>query len=539
MKSFFRVLMLVTLLFGALSLYSYNPEWKRNLKGMFNSSQWYERNGGYMKIAETEDSQWLPMVIEALKNESSFKTSESERRTIFSNASEAMAKMGREVIPNLIHYLKEENNDIAMPIIQALGKLKARRAIPYILPYVQSGSVNSRRIAVIALGEIGTQKVFAALNKALSDRSKWVKMVAIEAVADAGDTNAVPKLNKLLRDRDKDIREKTAQAIGQLKDNRAVDALVRALRDKEEVVAYYALYSLGNIGGRKASRAILKTLQRKKDYRIKAAVISLAKIGSPDIVPGLLRAERNFRALGEYKEYVKALCSFKDKRVVRLIKKYFNHARLEAAEALVKIQGKKAVSYLWKKYRSARHIYDKMHIARAIAMTGDQNAIQVFVDALERDDVMEANWIRSHLADLGGRVVPLIINFINKYKNDFKRYNAVKALSKISSPSAIPVLIREADAENINIQLAAIRGLGNQKNSEEVEAVLGKLMGYQHPSIREEALKSLVKIQGAEMMHYLDKARKDSHHKVRKTAYEQIRILRDMVEKEMKEKSED
>lgn len=510
------LLLLCTILFSSLASAANISSITRN----FRSPQWWRRNGAYMALGKTMNSGYAPLIIRNLKRELRlYRHNSSTFRTIKIQAGEALANMGRDVIPLLITTLQNTDRRIALSFVRALESFRARNAASAIARFSRDTDPELRKAVMRALGKTGSDSTLRFLWNGLQDRTTYVRIEAIDALGTMRNAASVRRLIPLLNNRNSEIRKAAAKALGKIGRRSAVPALVRALLWKK--AGYDAAEALGMIGGFQAKKALIRSLSLYADYNLKAIALALAKMGGQQAVGPLLGAEWRFRRAYALKEYVQALSRFRDPRVVPMLKKYFTWNEIAAAEGIARIRGKAAVTWLLWKFRTAGHIYTKLHIARAIALTGDRRYIGLFRRILEINNPMADSWTINHLGDLKGRAIPVLLPFIDKYKNRWKRVTALRALAGTGDMRAVPVFLREIKNWNINIRIPAIQGLGNCHSTAGLPALRSILSKTNtHESLLIEALKSLVKILGREASVELRAATSHSKAGVRKAAYQ-------------------
>jgi len=103
--------------------------------------------------------------------------------------------------------------------------------------------------------------------------------------------------------------------------------------------------------------------------------------------------------------------------------------------------------------------------ARALGAIGDQEAVPLLVDYLERSEPEMRAAGTAGLGSMGALArptVPKLLRLIKEDKNDFVRANAADALGAIGPPDlVIPVLLERLEKdESINVRVSAVSALG-------------------------------------------------------------------------------
>ena len=187
------------------------------------------------------------------------------------SATIALTQIGEATVEPLIESLKDENFQVRLHSVQALGGitsdyptgrswLQDSRPVPGLIALLKDKDRAVREDAAIALGMIGDPSAVPALIVAMQDGS--IRVRAIMALGMIGDTRAVEPLIRVLEGIGIDlkgtpmpgcivseewfIREQAALALGHLKDLRSVPALCQALKDTRlRQKASQALVELG------------------------------------------------------------------------------------------------------------------------------------------------------------------------------------------------------------------------------------------------------------------------------------------------------
>ena len=109
---------------------------------------------------------------------------------------------GPDAVNALRDSLKDEDENVRLFSLWALGALGAREAAPDLLPFIKSGSADSRKTAAYVLGAIGESSARAELTSLLSDPVQDVRWNAALALARLGDDAGLAVLTEMLeRDR--------------------------------------------------------------------------------------------------------------------------------------------------------------------------------------------------------------------------------------------------------------------------------------------------------------------------------------------------
>ncbi len=217
----------------------------------------------------------LSDVLERIRNE---KTQDRQWKAI-----NALSKMGKEVVPDLIQALQDADWRIRDAAAMALGEMGAIEAAPALLQmfrecrvddayYVRESlahslgnlrfveaipdliaslrcEVEDDEVRVAALHALGNfPEAIPDLRQMLQDESWENRWLAAEALADLEATEAIPDLIQALTDQEWIVRKRAAESLRRLRAKEAIPALKQALKDEQEQVRQEAEQALKDMG---------------------------------------------------------------------------------------------------------------------------------------------------------------------------------------------------------------------------------------------------------------------------------------------------
>ncbi len=119
-------------------------------------------------------------------------------------------------MPGLIEALKDEQTDVRLHAITALGELGDARATQPLVLALKDSEPRVRGRAASALGEIRDRATVEALIPLVRDSNVDVRRRAIRALAEIRDANAIPALTAALKDDDAGVRRAAVMALAEL-----------------------------------------------------------------------------------------------------------------------------------------------------------------------------------------------------------------------------------------------------------------------------------------------------------------------------------
>ena len=202
-----------------------------------------------------------------------------------------------------LQQLKSAKPEVRARAARSLGAAKNQRAVPSLIRRVEDENAQVRMAAIEALGIIGHPASAGPLVSALANPVKTVNpprscsdsgvesahyKALANALARVGPPAVSPLLG-LLRSNEKEPRRWAAYTLGLLKDSRAVDPLIERLDDSRSEVRKTAARALGEIGDVRAVQALIRTLANRDWETRRAVAEALGFIGSEGAVSALAK----------------------------------------------------------------------------------------------------------------------------------------------------------------------------------------------------------------------------------------------------------
>jgi HEAT repeat protein len=260
--------------------------------------------------------------------------------------------------------------------------IQSRRFQRKFAAIVKLGDLKDKR-AVLALIQIVEDKLFTAPNDFTPDQKLLLKQEAVSALAKIGGPVALAKLNDLLNSKDPRERMIAARGYSGASERGAVADLLTALKkETDAALKSQIIFALGNVGsglGVKAKQTIVTELISQMDNSTgdvkHAAVNALGRIQLKTATEPLMKqlslwqsvpllAADIVRALGDIGDD-----SAVDIVVIMLEKHASASVRGEAATALGKIRGDKALAALRRRVSQETDSVVKAAIRKAIGPT--------------------------------------------------------------------------------------------------------------------------------------------------------------------------
>ena len=193
-----------------------------------------------------------------------------ERWRVREGAAKALGLIkDRRAVDGLIAALRDRDGSVRTIAAEALGRIGDPKAIKGLMALFKDTSKLVRVAATIALTQIGEPTV-EPLIEGLKDENFQVRLHSVQALGGITsdyptgrswlqDSRPVPPLIALLKDKDRAVREDAAIALGMIGDSSAVPALVEAMQDG--AVRVRAIMALGMIADPRSVEPLIRVLE--------------------------------------------------------------------------------------------------------------------------------------------------------------------------------------------------------------------------------------------------------------------------------------
>src|SRR2546426_1123866 len=175
----------------------------------------------------------------------------------------------KRAVDPLIAALRDRDGSVRTIAAEALGRIGDPKATKGLMALFKDTSKLVRVAATIALTQIGEPTV-APLIEGLKDENFQVRLHSVQALGGITsdyptgrswlrDSRPVPPLIALLKDKDRAVREDAAIALGMIGDPSAVPALIEAMQDG--AVRVRAIMALGMIADPRSVEPLIRVLE--------------------------------------------------------------------------------------------------------------------------------------------------------------------------------------------------------------------------------------------------------------------------------------
>ncbi len=231
-------------------------------------------------VFATNDQDRIRAALEVMTGDDMFKISEAIKELI---------SIGSPAVPVLIENLDHKARDVRAGCVEALGKIKDKRAYQPLVDmlhklgphpkYAETFADEYIRIMTIkALGDLGVPDAIGELGKVLDSPNEYDRTWALVSMVKLGNDEAYQKLLDQLKSSNQDIRNIVCQQLGELGRIDAVPYLIKMLSDEKWFVRDSAVISLGKLGDPSALEALQGMLEDKNAFVKRSAQKAIDRI---------------------------------------------------------------------------------------------------------------------------------------------------------------------------------------------------------------------------------------------------------------------
>ncbi|MCK5685963.1 HEAT repeat domain-containing protein [bacterium] len=217
-------------------------------------------------LGNTNDVRAIPMLIDALKDESWF---------VRKNAASALEEYGEAAIADLTKALTGDNEDIQFWATKILAKVGIKNYDP-LLKILEKGSKDARFFAIEALSKCSDKDVVTALIRLFKDKSWPVRNKAAEAIISL-EKDALPEIIKNLKNDNNNIRFWSTHVLQKLS-RYSRSYLMQSLHSGDMETTLYSIFALGELGDRKVMNDLYIFLDDSNEWIRRTTVTSLINI---------------------------------------------------------------------------------------------------------------------------------------------------------------------------------------------------------------------------------------------------------------------
>jgi serine/threonine-protein kinase len=302
-------------------------------------------------------------------------------------------------------------------VFKIIGDIASPELVPDLIARVEGKDSTVRLNIIELLGRFDRPEVAKALERQLRDRNKLVRKAALEALASMPGERDIGLICGLLADPEIELQARAVELVVKLRHPDTMKHLVPVLKDESEFARRSAVEVLNEIAEPATIKYLLQALEDGDWWVRSRASDALAKIGGPKVMDAVLQL------VGDKSENI----------------------RRSAIEILNQTRDERAVGYLIKATQDPDW-WVRERAADALAEIKSAKATPALLEMLKGDP----------------RSVPA----------------ALRALAKIGSTDALPVVAALLDSTDKAIRIEAVNTVGRLANAATADSVRTRLQGY-------------------------------------------------------------
>ncbi|MFA5331113.1 MAG: HEAT repeat domain-containing protein [Methanoregula sp.] len=408
------------------------------------------------------------------------------------NAADTLARLGTAAIPDLTQLAAEENPEVQVAAIQALGQVKSSDALSVLIPLRTHKNPDIRRAVIAALGNIRHQSAIPYFIQGFLDPAGAVRSESVHALAGFGSLALHPVIEATDRS-EPAIRAGALETLGKLPEPVVLYPLIKGLSDPADEVRAAAAKVLSALAKQSDSGVleILIRLQSEGDLLTRLTALG-ALAGNDDVraldLIMLLTHDENERIRVKAEEILMSReKGFNGKSagepgfpqvqdIPRLIRDLSDSERDVRTAAITGLAGygSAAVVPLLLAYSpgNTETCTEILRVLEVMGGTGAENLEQ----ALEHNEVS----VRYAAAQAIGRLrlfrsVPALGHALYAEPDPDTRGAIADSLGLIGDPSGVKPLIDALEDPGRGVQIAAIHSLGVLRDDKAVEPLIRQL----------------------------------------------------------------
>jgi len=346
----------------------------------------------------------------------------------------------QDAVPHLINTCKDQNPQVRMLSIWALGKIKNSASIKTMKEMLTDSDIDVRPFAIWALGQTGDKKAAFILENSYIDFTEYGNQQLI------------------------------INSLGKIGNKSSLPFLLKKINDENQLIGLTAIEALGNYKEKTSEEALLKILKSgKREYLIQA-LRSLKKAGSENSLP----------AVAVYLKDPDQIIRFEAERTSKVISEgrekkdsYDDQDPLEKRELLMEKNAHPTLDVPELKRMNPEDISNFGLLPIKASQKFDYDLAVKDLQSGERSLIYDAVWRMGNSADL--RVVPLLISVLKQEGDRGLRWNAAKALGKLRDKRAVPHLIDLLDEPNPDVREDVVEALGRIRDKQALKPLMDML----------------------------------------------------------------
>lgn len=178
----------------------------------------------------------------------------------------------------LISALKDPDESVRTEVAGTLLKIEGLTELPEILKEFRSCSKREKMRFIYALSRIRHEKSLVPLIHSIKNEDEDLKIAAVRAMGELGNTRAVPTLIAVLSGTSPLLKIQAAESLGKIGDRSCLEALMKLAPSGDEELDEATILSLGRLRAKEAEALLIASLTAESPRIRRAAAWALGEL---------------------------------------------------------------------------------------------------------------------------------------------------------------------------------------------------------------------------------------------------------------------
>lgn len=407
-----------------------------------------------------------------------------------------------EGIKNLISSISNLSEESLKNMLPLLGEIKEPVVERILIKFL--GNPNLRNEIVETLVKYG-KSIVPLLVEKLKDDDKEIKMLSIIALGRIGDNSVVPHLVEVL-EKEEDLAVVCAGALAKIGDRRAFEPLIRKLGNPNPYIRQAVISAINSLGHPDLPKRLKELLKSDNVFERESAIKIAGYFGFEECKEGVFKLiddENEEIRKAVYENIV----FFEDERIIDLLKSGLEREKRKVreviAKSLVYLDTEKALPLIEIALHDSSP-WVRYYGVKSLVFHNPPSIFEMLEDLLKREDTnLVKIIIIDSLGDLGNKkALPILKSFLQVQDKDLV-YSAIRAVGKIKHPESINLLVPFLSSQDKVIKIETLRALGNQGVNAPINDILWSIASEEDKDVISEGFCSLLKIETLESLKAL------------------------------------
>ncbi len=398
---------------------------------------------------------------------------------------------------NIIDHIYKLKNDDSKTIIPLLGYVKDPLLEKAIVKFI--GDPNIRNEVVSTLIKYGKDIVPLLVEK-LKDEDIEVRLSAVLALGRIGDSSVLPYLIEALKE--EELAVASAGAIAKMGDKEAFEPLINMLGHPNPYIRHAIISALNSIGHPEMPKRIKELLKSENPWERESAIKIAGYFGYEECkeeIFNLVNDENEEIKRTAYENIVFFEDERVPEILNRGLDTEKRKVRESIAKSLIFLDREKSIPLLEKALKDSSP-WVRYYGVKSLVFQNPSNLFEILNSLLKKEDTNLVKVIVvESLGKLGDKKsIPILKSLLDSKDKDLL-VSVIRALGNINHPETISLLIPFLSSEK-DLKKEALKALGNKKDNSIIQNILWVINTEEDKEIIKEGLLSLLNMDTRESL---------------------------------------